>query len=96
MFALIFTRLTDGTEEAISLEGVFDTKKEAQDEMGKQWLRRVTDMGWDSRYSNISGDQAFCGDEDMCDTCRYYIFDTEHTRCGFVNNLIYEIPGGDE
>lgn len=95
MFVLIFTRLTNGTEESIFFCGTFDTKKEAQSRMRDEWARRVK-MGWaDADYSNISENQAFCGDEDMNDTCRYYIFDTEHPF-GFTNDLLYESFGVDE
>lgn len=92
MFVLIFTRLIDGTEESIFLEGTFGTKEEAQIRMRDEWTKRVTEMGWDANYSNISENQAFCGTEDMFDTCRYYIFDTERPY-GFTNDINYECFG---
>lgn len=95
MFVLIFTRLIDGTEESIFLEDTFGTKEEAQSRMRGEWTKRVTEMGWDANYSNISENQAFCGDEDMNDTCRYYIFDTEHPY-GFTNDINYESFGEDD
>lgn len=104
MFALIFTRLTNdtkksifsnGTEESIFFEGLHDTKEEAQEIMRKAWTRRITDGGWDPDYSYIEEDQAFCGTEDMIDTCRYYIFDTNHPY-GFSNYLNDEFSRGDE
>lgn len=99
MFILMFTRLTarltDETREAIFLGGTYDTKEKAQEVMHKAWTRRIEHMGWDADYSNISENQAFCGTESMCDTCRFYIFDTEHSY-GFENDLLYEPLGGDE
>lgn len=95
MFILMFTRLTDGTREVIFSLGAYDSKREAQDEMRKELAKRITEMGWDSRYSYIYGNQAFCGTESMRDTCRFYIFDTEHPY-GFDNDLLYEFFGDDE
>lgn len=95
MFALIFTRLTNGTEESIFFEGMHDTKKEAQEIMRKAWTRRTTEDGWDPEYSYIEEDQAFCGTDEMNDTIRYYIFDTDHPY-GFSNDLDSEFQGDDE
>ena len=89
MFVLMFTRLTGGTDEAIFLLGTYETMAEAQDKMRKEWSNRIDNMGWDADYSNIYDDQAFCGTEDMYDTCRYYIFDTDNPH-GFDNSLNYE------
>ena len=86
MFILMFTRLTNETEEAIFLLGAYDSKEKAQHEMRTEWAKRVTNMGWDADYSYIYDNQAFCGTEDMFDTCRYYIFDTEHPY-GFNNDI---------
>lgn len=95
MFILMFTRLTNGTVEAISLVDTFETKAEAQSAMRKAWVKRVYDGGWDADYSKVYEYQAFCGTEDMFDTCRYYIFDTEHPY-GFTNDINYESFGEDD
>jgi len=104
MFILIFTRLTigtkksifsNGTEESIYFEGLYDTKEEAKKIMRKDWTRRITDGGWDPDCSYIEEDQALCGAEDMIDTCRYYIFDTNRP-CGFINYLNDGFSRGDE
>lgn len=95
MFALIFTRLTNGTEESIFLLDTYDSREDAHESMRKEWVKRISDMGWDADYSYIYDDQAFCGTEDMYDTCRYYIFDTEHP-VGFDNDTAYEFCEDDE
>lgn len=86
MFILIFTRLTDGTEEALFLCGAFDTMEDAQEAMREEWENRINSMGWDADWSYFEDNQAFCGTEDMRDTCRYFIVDTDHPY-GFTCDL---------
>lgn len=90
MQILMFTRLTNGTEEAAMLVGTYEYRDEAQVAMRTEWQNRINNMGWDPDYSYFEEDQAFCGTEDMSDTCRYYIFDTNRPH-GFVNDLRDEI-----
>ena len=95
MFVLMFTRLT-GQEESIFLLGTYETHSEAHEAMVNEYLGRVYgDMGWDPKWSNYDDDQAFCGTEDMYDTCRYFIFDTEFP-VGFSNDRTTEFLSEDE
>lgn len=89
MFILMFTRLTNDTEESIMLVGTYEHKSDAQKAMRSEWENRINNMDWDANWSWFEDDQAFCGDEDMNDTIRYYIFDTERP-CGFVNDTAFE------
>ena len=90
MYILMFTRLTDGTREAVMLVGTFKHADEAQIAMRSHWENRINNLGWDAERSWFEEDQAFCGTETMRDTCRYYIIDTDNPY-GFVNDLIDEI-----
>lgn len=86
MFILILTRLTDGTEEALFPCGTFDTMEDAQKVMREEWENRINSMDWDADWSYFEDNQAFCGTEDMRDTCRYFIVDTGHPT-GFACDL---------
>ena len=90
MFILMFTRLIGGTEESIMVVDTYESRDEAQQAMRNKWENRINNMGWDANWSWFEDDQAFCGDEVMYDTCRYYIFDTDDLY-GFVNNLKNEL-----
>lgn len=95
MFILMFTRLTNVTEESIFLVDTYDTKEQAQEVMRNEWDKRVYGMGWDADYSYIDDLDALCGTEDMYDTIRYHIFDLDNP-CGFQHGSPYEQLGVDE
>lgn len=94
MFILMFTRLTDGEGESILLVGTFDTLAAAQKRMRSEWETRINEMDWDPDWSWFEEKQAFCGTEDMFDTCRFYIFDTEN-KYGFSNSINDEMERKD-
>ena len=95
MFVLMFTRLT-GQEESIFLVGTYDTREEAYDAMRDKWTARVFgDGGWDPDWSRLYDDQAIVADESLYDTCRYFIFDTEHP-VGYSNDRTIEFLSDDE
>lgn len=85
MYVLIFTRLTGSDEEAIFLDGTFDTHEKAELAMLLRVAEKIENQDFEGPWCYVESDQAFLGSSDMYDTCRYYIFDTENP-VGFFND----------
>lgn len=85
MYILIFTRLTGHNEEAVFLEGVFDSKKEARKAMKERYEEIIEKQNFEREWSRMYESQAVLGSYNMEDVIRLLIFDSENP-CGFQND----------
>ena len=85
MHILIFTRLTGHNEEAVFLEGVFDSKKEARKAMKERYEQIISNQGFEREWTWMLDDQAVLESYDMEDVIRLRIFDSENPY-GFMND----------